>query len=330
MRLPRLGGGSSMLIGKLISLGPVIPADFPTLFRWGNDVDLARLNEVYRPSDWNSHQEWWSNIGKDPSRVVFAIRKQGSNNIIGYVQILNISGLHQSAHLAVRIGEAADRGHGYGKEATRLAIDYCWNHLNLGRIGLTVFKTHERALRVYSSLGFETEGVLRRAFFIDGQWVDAVLMSMLHPSRVNRQQPDAYADRAPDTAPQTSRAEELARLRSTERATQVAELPRRTRPSAYPRSPDGPGEPPSERGVEPRPGMVDRPGEASRQNHPRPYQHSADGSGEPPRAPDDESLRSRASERPSAVQEAPRRDRGRPFRENPASPSAPPGRTRPW
>jgi len=309
-----------MLIGKLISLGPVIPADFPALFRWGNDVDSARVNEVYRPSDWNSHQEWWSNIGKDPSRVVFAIRKQGSNNIIGYVQIMNISGIHQSAHLGVRIGEASDRGHGYGREAMSLAIDYCWNHLNLGRIGLTVFKTHERALKVYSSLGFETEGVLRRAFFIDGQWVDVVLMSMLHPSRVNRRQPDAYTNPAADALPQPSRAEEPARPRLAERTTQVAELPRRTRPYPYPRSPDGPGEPPSDRGAEPRPRIIDRRTEAPRQDRP-PYPPSAAGASEPPPEPGDE---------PPRLREAPRRDRDRPLRDNPASPSAPPGRTRLW
>ena len=319
-----------MLIGKLISLGPVIPADFPTLFRWGNDVESARLNEVYRPSDWNSHQEWWSNIGKDASKVIFAIRKQGSNNIIGYVHILNISGLHQSAHLGVRIGEPADRGHGYGREAISLAISYCWNHLNLGRIGLTVFKTNERALRVYSSLGFETEGLLRRAFFIDGQWVDVVLMSMLHPSRVNRQRPEVYADPAQDGAAQPNRTEESARPRLAERATQVAELPRRTRPYPYPRPPDAPGEALSERGVEPRPRTAERATEAPRPNRPPPYQLSPDGSPEPPLDPDDERARSRATERPAAVQEASRRDRGRPPREHPASPSPPPGRTRPW
>jgi hypothetical protein len=172
--------------------------------------------------------------------------------------------------------------------------------------------------------------VLRRAFFIDGQWVDVVLMSLLHPSRVNRQQPEAYADPAQSTAPQPSRTEEPARPRLAERATPVAELPRRTRPFGYPRSPDGSGEPPSERDVEPRPRMVDRPAEAPRQNRPPPYQHSPDDSGEPPPHPNDEAQRSHAAERPAAVQEAPRRDRGRPFRENPASPLAPPGRTRPW
>jgi RimJ/RimL family protein N-acetyltransferase len=237
-----------MLIGQLISLGPVIPADFPALFRWGNDVDSARLNEVYRPSDWNSHQEWWSNIGKDPSKVVFAIRKQRSNNILGFVQILNINGLHQSAHLGVRIGEPADRGHGYGREAASLAINYCWSHLNLGRIGLTVFKTNERALRLYSSLGFETEGVLRRAFFIDGEWVDVALMSLLHPSRVNRQRPEAYGDRAEDAVSQPSRTAEPARF--SERATHAVELPRLTRPYSFARLLDGSSEPPLDPGDE--------------------------------------------------------------------------------
>lgn len=315
-----------MLNGKLISLGPVIPADFPALFRWGNDVDSARVNEVYRPSDWNSHQEWWSNIGKDPSKVVFAIRKQGSNNIIGYVQIMNISGIHQSAHLGVRIGEAADRGHGYGREAASLAIDYCWNHLNLGRIGLTVFKTNERALKLYSSLGFEMEGLLRRAFFIDGQWVDIVLMSMLHPSRVNRAQPEAYANPAQDTARPPNRAEEPGRLRVAERAAPVAELPRQGRPYPYPRLPEDPGEPALDRGDELRPRAVDRPpAEAPRQPRPAPYPRLPDGPGEPPLDRGSEPPRSRMPERPAPVQEGPRRDRGRP-----APPPAPPGRTRPW
>lgn len=323
-----------MLNGKLISLGPVIPADFPALFRWGNDAETARVNEVYRPSDWNSHQEWWSNIGKDASKVVFAIRKQGSKDIIGYVQIVNISGIHQSAHIGVRIGEAADRGHGYGREATSLAIDYCWNHLNLGRISLTVFKTNERALKLYSSAGFEMEGLLRRAFFIDGQWVDVVLMSMLHPSRVNRQQAAAYAEPAEATAAPSSRIEEPPRPRAPERAAQVAELPRQTRPyPSYPRLPDGPGEPPLDRGEEPRPRMADRPPEPSRQNRPPPpYPRLPEGPSEAPLDRGDEPPRIRPTDRPTPVQEAPRRDRGRPpSRENPTPPSpTPPGRTRPW
>jgi RimJ/RimL family protein N-acetyltransferase len=68
----------------------------------------------------------------------------------------------------------------------RLAVDYCWNHLNLSRISLIVFGTNERALHLYMTLGFEREGLLRNAVFINGQWTDLVLMGLLHPSRMKQ------------------------------------------------------------------------------------------------------------------------------------------------
>jgi RimJ/RimL family protein N-acetyltransferase len=174
-----------MIIGKLVTLGPIIPADFPALFRWSDDLGAARVNEAYRPSVWRNEEEFWFNVGRDNSKVFFAIRVLGSPAITGYVQIFNIDAVHRSAQVGVRIGDGADRSKGYGTEAMALAVDYCWNHLNLSRIGLTVFETNERAIKLYLALGFEQEGLLRRAVFIDGRWVDLVLMSLLHPSRAS-------------------------------------------------------------------------------------------------------------------------------------------------
>ncbi|HMA51088.1 MAG TPA: GNAT family protein [Magnetospirillaceae bacterium] len=172
-----------MLRGQKIVLGPITPNDFQALFRWGDDVEAARLNETYRPAVWKNQEELWYNVGRDPSRVFFSIRKAEANAIVGYVQITGIDAVHRSATLGLRIGEAADRCQGYGREALGLAISYCWNHLNLSRIGLAVFATNERALRLYSSFGFQVEGRLRNALFIDGAWIDCLLMGLLHPSR---------------------------------------------------------------------------------------------------------------------------------------------------
>jgi len=173
-----------MLPGEKVILGPIVPTDFASLFRWGDDLDAARLNEPYRPPTWRNQEELWFNVGRDPTRVFFAIRKIGSEQIIGYVQIINIDAVHHSATLGMRIGEAAERGKGYGRDALRLAIDYCWKHLNLSRIQLGVYGTNERAMRLYESFGFEIEGRLRKSLFIDGQWIDFVLMGLLHPRRV--------------------------------------------------------------------------------------------------------------------------------------------------
>src|ERR1700688_4292725 len=102
-------GNGGMINGKLISLGPIIPTDFPSLFRWSDDLDAARLNETYRPPGWKTQEELWFNLNKDPSLIFSPSRKMGMQPIAGYVQIVNIDPVHRSAMLGIRIGEEADR-----------------------------------------------------------------------------------------------------------------------------------------------------------------------------------------------------------------------------
>lgn len=189
-----------MLIGQHITLGPLVPEDFGPIFCWANDAASARLDFAYRPVDMMAHQQWWDGIGKDPSRVVFAIRKLDAPVIIGYVQITNINPTHRSAEIGIRIGAEHNRNQGFGREALRLGVDFGWNHLNLNRIHLIVFKHNHRAISAYRAAGFKKEGVLRKAAFIGGDWVDLVPMAMLRPapSRSGKRQMQPPAVTAPD------------------------------------------------------------------------------------------------------------------------------------
>jgi RimJ/RimL family protein N-acetyltransferase len=171
-----------MLIAKHITIGPLVPEDFGALFCWANDATAARLDFAYRPIDMMAHQQWWDSLGKDPTKVVFAIRKIDRPVIIGYVQIVGINSTHRSAEIGIRIGSETERGQGFGKEALRLAVDFCWDHLNLNRVQLVVFKHNDRAMRAYKAAGFKKEGVLRKAAFIGGAWVDLVPMAILRPA----------------------------------------------------------------------------------------------------------------------------------------------------
>lgn len=176
-----------MLLGKLVSIGPIFPEDFGPLFCWANDVVAARLDFAYRPIDLISHRQWCETIGKDPTRIVFAIRKARETAIIGYVQISNINTVYGSADLGIRIGEERFRGQGFGKDALGLALNFCWNHVNLHRVQLTVFKHNQRAIRTYQALGFKKEGLLKQAAFIDGERIDVIVMAVLRLSQRKRQ-----------------------------------------------------------------------------------------------------------------------------------------------
>ena len=88
--------------------------------------------------------------------------------------------------MQIRLGEAEERGHGYGTEAVRLLLDFAFKDLNLHRVYLRVFVTNEAALRVYEKVGFVREGVLREAAYIDGKYVDVAVLGILRDEHASR------------------------------------------------------------------------------------------------------------------------------------------------
>jgi RimJ/RimL family protein N-acetyltransferase len=170
-----------------VAIGPLFPDDSAALFRWVNDVKSAGLDVAYRPVDGVAFNAWLGTFATDTSKVLFVIRRRGNPAPCGYIQITNIHPVHRSAEIGIRIGSDADRGCGIGKAALKLAVDYAWNHLNLNRIQLTVLATNLRAIRAYKAVGFEDEGLFRRAVFINGAWTDVLAMATLRPSSTSEQ-----------------------------------------------------------------------------------------------------------------------------------------------
>jgi RimJ/RimL family protein N-acetyltransferase len=175
-----------VLIGAKVTIGPFVPEDYGAMYCWANDVVAARLDGTFRPTNFNDVVHQCGSVGKDPSRVMFAIRKRAETAIIGYLHIQNINSVHRSADLGIRIGSENNRGNGYGTEALKMALDYCWRHLNLNRVSLIVFRNNPRAISAYRTAGFCVEGRMKKFYFIDDAWVDVLIMAAFRPSRKKR------------------------------------------------------------------------------------------------------------------------------------------------
>jgi diamine N-acetyltransferase len=91
-----------------------------------------------------------------------------------------LSGL-QSPHRAVELTRIVmqEPGRGHGREACELVIRYVFDELGAHRLSLDVFETNERAARLYASLGFKREGLMRDAFRRDESYCSLILMSLL-------------------------------------------------------------------------------------------------------------------------------------------------------
>lgn len=170
-----------MLVGEKIVLGPLTANDAAPLFHWLNDAQIARSNGDWKPTDGMAFSTWFAALGKDRVRVYFAVRARADNRLIGYLSLRDIHPTFRSAELGITIAAPADRGRGFGSEAVRLAMDYCWRQLDLERVTLHIYGSNERALRCYRDAGFVEEGVMRRAAYFDGQRVDITIMGALRP-----------------------------------------------------------------------------------------------------------------------------------------------------
>jgi RimJ/RimL family protein N-acetyltransferase len=179
--LSRRNAVTLMLAGEKICLGPLVRSDGPILFGWLNKLAPARLNGAYRPNDENKFNLWFSRVGEDPARVVFAIRLKRDMRLLGFVQFTEIDPAYRTAALGILIGAESDQSQGFGQEAVRLAVQFGWEDLNLQRLSLFVFGDNPRAVSAYLKVGFEVEGTMRRAAYTGGKFLDITVMGLLRP-----------------------------------------------------------------------------------------------------------------------------------------------------
>lgn len=97
---------------------------------------------------------------------------------IGVMAYLDFDSTQHKAELRKLIGEPKMRGKGFGKEATRLWIQYGIRGLNLIKIYLNTLNTNIRNIKLNEELGFKVEGILRNEAFIDGKYRDVLRMGL--------------------------------------------------------------------------------------------------------------------------------------------------------
>ncbi|MEV7283577.1 GNAT family N-acetyltransferase [Streptomyces sp. NPDC093252] len=99
--------------------------------------------------------------------------------VVGYVRIGFPTELASNAHVrqirGLAVAEGA-RGHGIGRALVRAAVEEA-RARGARRISLRVLGHNTAARALYASEGFVVEGVQPEEFFLDGSYVDDVLMA---------------------------------------------------------------------------------------------------------------------------------------------------------
>jgi diamine N-acetyltransferase len=167
------------VVGGRVALGPLQREMGPLFAVWMNDFATQRsAGFPPSPEPWPAERmgRWLDGVLGDGQRVWFAIYETAAWRMVGHANLRDIDHEHGTAEFGITIGDPADRGKGYGSEATRLLLGYAFTTLGLSNVLLDVLAFNRAGIRAYEKAGFKEIG-RRREAFVDGDRVwDVVFM----------------------------------------------------------------------------------------------------------------------------------------------------------
>ena len=168
-----------MLTGDKVTLRPLDKRDYPSLYRFRNDLLITILadDEPPMPRTYEAFTSHMDELEKKDEGVMFVIEADGKP--IGSVALFHFDKTSGTCELGIAIGEHDYLGKGYGTETVRLSVEYAFRYRNLHKVYLHVTADNERAIASYKKCGFVEEGRLRQHMWSDGTYKDVIPMGIL-------------------------------------------------------------------------------------------------------------------------------------------------------
>jgi [ribosomal protein S5]-alanine N-acetyltransferase len=170
---------NAYLIGEKVYLRPFEKEDARFAAPWFNDPEVTRTILIYRPVSVKFEEEFLEKLNQSEHDLVLGIAIKATDKLIGGTGFHQIDFRSRHTAFGITIGDKAEWGKGYGTQATRLMVNHAFKSLNLHRVWLHVYEFNERAIRIYESVGFKREGVLRQECFREGRYWNTIVMGIL-------------------------------------------------------------------------------------------------------------------------------------------------------
>lgn len=169
-------GDAQVLKGERVYLRPLEKSDLAAIVRWDEDDEIIEaMGKKFR--DNGECLNWFAAIKPEGRRRVLAIENE-SGELIGELELDNLSPKEGAIELSICIGNRACWNQGYGTEAIQLVRDNLFQTTRLKRIYLRVYRSNKRAIRCYEKCGFVKEAILPLSQRQVGRRDDVVLMAI--------------------------------------------------------------------------------------------------------------------------------------------------------
>lgn len=158
--------------------------DFSQLIDWAGSpaflMQWAGPSFVF-PLDYEQLENYIKDSNKeDSTSLIYKVRHQKTNQVIGHISLSNIDRDNKSARIArVLVGDRTYRGQGIGESMIAEVLKVAFTELKLHRVSLGVFDFNTAAIACYQKAGFVKDGLLRDSRKFNDEYWSLMEMSIL-------------------------------------------------------------------------------------------------------------------------------------------------------
>jgi diamine N-acetyltransferase len=144
------------------------------------------------------HPDFVARVLNDPAALTLVVVPSGSDaKPVGFVRLFDVHLVERFAFLETAIVNPRSLRAGWGIEASRLALSWAMDALEIRRVEAKVFAYNVISINALRRNGFQQEGILREAKTYGGQRWDILVFSILEAEMREQRRRDGFGPFVP-------------------------------------------------------------------------------------------------------------------------------------
>lgn len=170
------------LKGKYIYLRALEPEDLEFIYAIENNEALWELSNTQTPYSRYLIKEYLNNAHKDIYEVkqLRLVISDFDDQALGLIDLFDFDFKNKRAGIGILIKFETDRHQGFGKEALKLLIDYCFKQLQLHQLYCNISEENIASVQLFKKQGFIPIGIKKDWNFNGSTFKNEYLLQLIN------------------------------------------------------------------------------------------------------------------------------------------------------
>jgi len=159
------------------NVSKIAESDLETRVEWINNPMIHSSMYFDIPATVEKTRQWYE-ISRNNRHRIDLVFRDNSGIIVSMSGLTSIDYSNKNAEFYIMVNPKL-QGKGIGKEVSLWTINYGFSKFDLHKVYLSTNEENIKAYKIYESLGFKIEGILRDHKFKDGKFTNRRLYGLL-------------------------------------------------------------------------------------------------------------------------------------------------------